>query len=108
MKRFAFISAVIGLLLMMPQSVYAHQMGRDGSTSAILHIDPDDDPIAGQPSTLFFDFSDSVNPYLLSNCQCVVNILENGHIIHSEQLVPSKSAASLYNASFQYIFPTKD
>jgi hypothetical protein len=40
-----------------PQSASAHVVVADttGQTGLILHINPDDDPVAGKPSTLFFD-----------------------------------------------------
>jgi hypothetical protein len=44
-------------LLLMPAQASAHDFIDDdsGQEAVVLHIDPDDDPIAGQPSTLFFD-----------------------------------------------------
>jgi hypothetical protein len=44
-------------LLLMPAQASAHVFINDdsGQEAVVLHIDPDDDPIAGQPSNLFFD-----------------------------------------------------
>lgn len=43
----------------------AHVLITDESKirGAVLHITPDDDPVAGQPSTLYFDMQDREAPY---------------------------------------------
>lgn len=55
-KIIAITAFMFGLLLV-PQAVQAHVLIRDtnNSSGAIVHIMPDDDPIAGQPSTIIFD-----------------------------------------------------
>ncbi len=58
MKRLLFaMFSVLMLGSVLQQTVSAHVLTTDdtGSIGAILHIMPDDDPIAGEPSTLFFD-----------------------------------------------------
>lgn len=48
------------LVLALPISVQAHVLVSDeqDSKGAILHVSPDDDPIAGEESDLFFDLQD--------------------------------------------------
>lgn len=50
-------SAILGLVLFFPESAAAHVLISDetGKVGAILHIAPDDDPVAGQISGLGFD-----------------------------------------------------
>lgn len=58
MKRILLaISSVILLVNGFGQTVSAHVliMDNSGSIGAILHVAPDDDPVAGQPSSLYFD-----------------------------------------------------
>lgn len=44
----------------MPKAVFAHVLLEDknAEVGAVLHLTPDDDPIAGQNSQLFFDIQD--------------------------------------------------
>lgn len=48
---------LVGCTLLLPQKVLAHVLISDDTKSigAVLHIVPDDDPIAGQQANLFFD-----------------------------------------------------
>lgn len=65
MKKLLVVGS-IGLmagLCVMIQDAYAHVLIRDisGSKGAILHIIPDDDPIAGKKATIFFDMQNTTN-----------------------------------------------
>lgn len=55
-KRSFLILLILGILLT-PNVAQAHVLLRDNTSQsgAILHVQPDDDPIAGKRSTLFFD-----------------------------------------------------
>jgi hypothetical protein len=57
MNRLALVVSVLGIVLCLPQATYAHVLVRDTDrqVGSILHISPDDDPVAGKPSELFFD-----------------------------------------------------
>ncbi|HYH75287.1 MAG TPA: hypothetical protein VD735_04990 [Candidatus Saccharimonadales bacterium] len=48
------------VLLAVPRQATAHVLIRDtrGATGAMLHINPDDDPVAGRQTTLYFDIQD--------------------------------------------------
>lgn len=57
-RKTTFISLLLlGLTILLPPTASAHVLIGDDSKSigAVLHVVPDDDPIAGQPSNLFFD-----------------------------------------------------
>lgn len=58
MKKLLFIAVLITALLFgIKNSAVAHVLIRDskGDLGAIVHIMPDDDPVAGQPAEIFFD-----------------------------------------------------
>lgn len=42
--------------------------------SVLMHVSPDDDPISGMPNTLFFYFTDKLNKFKLSECDCIVEL----------------------------------
>lgn len=63
MKYKRFFMALIfaaGLGLVFPSAAFAHVLITDttGTKGAVLHLTPDDDPIAGQPATIYFDVQD--------------------------------------------------
>jgi hypothetical protein len=78
--------------------VFAHVLQSDGSIGAVMHIDPDDDPIANSPATLYFDIKDKNGQFNVTKCNCRVDIYEGGKVIYSSTLTPA----------FPYTFPGKD
>lgn len=60
MKRLIAGMLLVGLILL-PVHAHAHVLISDTQkrTGAVLHISPDDDPIAGEPSELFFELDGS-------------------------------------------------
>ncbi len=58
MKRISIVLiALLAVALLPVHAAYAHVFISDTTNTqgAIIHINPDDDPVAGQPSTLYFD-----------------------------------------------------
>lgn len=96
--------ATLLLVLAFSSPVSAHFLSTDGSIGAILHIDPDDDPIATQTATFFFDLKDKQNKFSLPECECTGVVMENGQILLSQPL----GQASLTSPSFSFVFPKKD
>lgn len=83
----------------------AHVLQVDGSIGAILHVDPNDDPIAGQPAAFFFDFSDKQNKFSPAECQCIASIISSsGATLFSTPLFNSTSQNNFNDALFQYTF----
>jgi len=87
---------------------FAHVLKTDGSIGAVLHIDPDDDPIAGSQSSFFFEFKDVHHTFSPENCNCTFAILEQGKTIFSQPLFQNNTSPSLTNASIFYTFPKRD
>ncbi len=88
--------------------VSAHILRSDGSIGAVLHIDPEDDPIAGQQSGFFFEFKDKQNKFTPTNCDCTFSINEQSKEIYSQPLFAGNANPNLENASIFYTFPKKD
>lgn len=61
-RGFIYLVALVGVLTIMSfsQKAYAHVLVSDESNTvgAVLHITPDDDPIAGESAHIFFDVQD--------------------------------------------------
>lgn len=107
MKRIVFLFLTICLSLFCPATVAAHVLKVDGSIGVIIHVSPDDDPIAGQESEFFFEFKDKEGKFSPEKCDCSISITTNGNEIVREQLFSTNTDASLKNANFSYVFPQK-
>lgn len=97
MKKFLFLLILAGSLL--PQAAAAHFLSTDGNIGAVLHIDPDDDPIINQNATFFFDITDKQGKFQFANCQCTVTVSESGQQLTSQPIS---------SPNFSFIFPKKD
>ncbi|HVZ58927.1 MAG TPA: hypothetical protein VG935_04215 [Patescibacteria group bacterium] len=86
----------------------AHVLITDGTIGAVIHIDPEDDPIVGQVASFFFDFKDKTGRFDPKICNCTFKILEAGKEIYSQDLFQNSSQPSLSNASVFYTFPRRD
>jgi|GEM_PF-785460 len=99
--RKLFLSLGLGLaaLLALAPLASAHVLETDGSIGAIMHVDPDDDPIAGQPAKFYFEFKDKDNKFSFQNCDCSATITRNTQQVFSAPLPPD---------GFSYTFPERD
>ena len=61
-KRLLVMMAVLTGVLLFPSNVAAHELIKDqsGGLGALFYISPDDDPVAGERATLFFEFPNSI------------------------------------------------
>ncbi len=87
--------------------ISAHILQIDDNIGAVMHTDPNDDPIAGQPTGFFFAFKDKQNKFQPVNCDCTFAISENGKEIFSQPLFQNNQNPSLDNASVFYTFPER-
>jgi hypothetical protein len=92
----------------MAQPTWAHVESHDRKIGAILHIDPDDDPIVGQPATFYFEFKDQNNKFQPAKCNCVFLVSENGNVLYTNSLTAGNSNPTLDNLSQSFTFPQKD
>jgi hypothetical protein len=98
-----FIVAMAGLA---PQAL-AHVLKNDGPIGVLLHVNPDDDPIVGQPAALLFSVTDSTNRFDPAACNCMVTISEQGKQLFSGSMLRLGSAASIYSLTLPFTFPEK-
>ncbi len=99
---------IFGILVVFPSKISAHVLKYDGSIGAVLHVNPDDDPIAGESTNFFFEFKDKDNKFVPDGCDCKAIITENGKQIYSADLFAGKEDPSLTDISFSFVFPATD
>lgn len=61
MNKLLIGALIIGVLLLLPSKAVAHVLMRDTTANigAIVHINPDDDPVAGEKTQMYIDIQDS-------------------------------------------------
>lgn len=64
----------------------AHILKVDGTITGVLHVNPDDQPISGVPTTYLLFMDDSTNKFSLPACDCNVTVKENGKTIVTQPL----------------------
>jgi hypothetical protein len=107
MKKLTFIIS-LAFFLGFPKLVDAHILKIDGNIGVILHINPEDDPIAGEPSHFHLDFTDKTSQFRPEECICTVDIYQEDKKLYT--LFPSDkgSVKNKNGFSFIYTFPKKD
>lgn len=100
------LSLLTGFIIV-PQ-VDAHVLRSDGTVGAVMHVTPEDDPIAGEPSDFYFEFKDTASRFSPEACNCVITIKKAGEEVYSQPLFINNSNPNLQNASFSYTFPEKN
>jgi hypothetical protein len=108
MKKMFFFFTLLLLTIFFSHPVEAHFLIVDHTIGAILHIDPNDEPVAGEQASFFFEFKDKQNKFRPQNCDCTFSISENGKEIFSQPLFQNNQNPSLSNASIFYTFPQRD
>ena len=89
-------------------SAFAHVLKTNGSVGAVMHVTPDDDPIAGEKSDFYLEFKDTENKFNPKNCDCVITISQSGEEIFSQQLFTNNADSNSSQASFSFTFPKRD
>lgn len=107
-KLFAALSLLLSIFWLIPSITLAHILKTDGDIGAVLHIDPDDDPIAGEQTSFFFEFKDKQNKFTPQGCDCTFYIIQEGKQIFSQPLFQNNIDQGLYSASIFFTFPKKD
>ncbi|HSX34897.1 MAG TPA: hypothetical protein VLF62_04605 [Candidatus Saccharimonadales bacterium] len=116
-KKWVIIAVTLASWLALQGTASAHVVLHSTSSNkagAVLHISPDDDPVAGQPSQLFFDLKDAT-PH---NATLVVSgaggyetsepVFVNGATISATYTFPAQGtyhlALKAFGAEGAYIF----
>lgn len=99
------LAAFFGLT---PRTVSAHVLKTDGSIGAVIHVSPDDDPVARTSTDFFFDIKDKSSKFSPDTCDCKAAIIQGGKEIYSAPLFQNSNGPSLDSASFSFTFPEKD
>src|SRR5579883_2562969 len=108
MKKIFLTSLFLFVSLFFVPPASAHVLITDKNIGAVMHTDPDDDPISGKQTSFFFEFKDTTNKFNPADCDCTFAISEKGKQIYSQPLYQNIQKPTLTNAVVFYTFPQKD
>jgi hypothetical protein len=80
------ILAVCSITVLLSPSVSAHTLKADGMISAVLHFQPDDDPMSNKPSEYILFLNDSTKRFSLGDCDCTISIKKDGKTISTSPM----------------------
>src|SRR5688500_5203724 len=94
--------ALLCLVVFLPSAASAHVLVADTAKNAgaILHITPDDDPITGEPSELFFDIQPAT---ITTHTHAFTLKVINDH--GDEEVVPIQVSGSAISATYTFSKP---
>lgn len=110
MKNQALLLILSALVftLFYPSVSLAHTLKQDGAIHGAIHIDPDDDPIVGQQSTIIIELKDTDGKLSGNNCSCTFQISSEEKILYEQPLFQGASEANLQNIIIPFTFPRRD
>ncbi len=89
----------------LPQT-FAHTIEEDETVQALIHISPEDTPIAGERAVIYLGIQSNEKNIDVSLCDCMVRIEKNNQVIsHQKLLVNNGEDKPLYNAYLPFTFP---
>ncbi len=87
---------------------WAHELKTEGAISALIHINPDEKPIAGQPSEILFLINDTEKKFKAEDCNCQASVTDNGEVVFSSSLFKGKTSyRGIFAPAIPYTFPHK-
>lgn len=86
---------------LVPQTATAHILKSDENIGGVIHVDPNDEPVAKSQSSISFEIKDTANKFSYEKCNCIFSISQNEKEIYSTEL-PKDSTAQ----TTEYTFPT--
>lgn len=85
-------------------TVYAHSTQAEGSIHAVLHINPVDDPVALEDSSLQFQFFDDQKMFSLLICECRLDVTHGSSTVQTFTL-PTGTLFDRMGARVPIVFP---
>lgn len=77
----------LGVFWLPSDKVSAHVLRQDGDAAAVLHIEPDDNPVAGRDTVFSFDFGDSATGFDLHDYTSQVGIADDSGTVQQTRLI---------------------
>ena len=87
LAAYALVSLITFAIAVMP--VKAHVLKQNNGVYSVMHIAPDDNPQAGKLTTVVFEFGANQGVFHLNDCDCQLELVENGQVLATVPLEPA-------------------
>lgn len=74
-----------------PLAASAHVVKSDGQITALLHVNPYDEPFTGRPANLVFSVTDASSRFAAADCDCHLTVERDGHRLTDQTLAAKTS-----------------
>lgn len=108
MKKTIFLFVVGVLFTSLTHQIEAHVLESTDTVGAVLHISPNDDPIAGTQTELLFEVNDISKTFDPTKCNCVVMIQKGESIVSATLLSGYNTSGDSSTLKFTVVFPEMD
>ncbi|MFO0702265.1 MAG: hypothetical protein U0514_00045 [Candidatus Andersenbacteria bacterium] len=98
--------AAAALYGFLPQQTHAHELEESGAAGAVLHVEPNDSPVAEATSTISFVLTNHDDDFSLEDCACTLRVLQGD--LQLAELSPAtaeKVEHGVFNLGYTYVFP---
>ncbi|MBP9819158.1 hypothetical protein KBC79_00265 [Candidatus Woesebacteria bacterium] len=102
---FPLLILVVAVFTLKMTGVQAHVLEQSESIGAVLHIAPNDDPAAGENTTLIFEVTDTVGSFDPAQCNCSVQVLQSDTILTSTRIDGYDTALNAKTLYATVVFP---
>lgn len=106
-KYIALLIVFCACLVSFKGSAEAHLLATSGDVGAVLHIDPEDNPVAGEPTHFFFSMKDTSSRFSVNGCSCSFVVKANGKELVRDRLGAS-SVLNTQEIGTSYTFPARN
>jgi hypothetical protein len=103
-KKLIFL--LLLFLFVLPNYSYAHVTESVGSIFVLIHVFPDDKPVAGVETQIGLDIRDESNKFTMNDCDCIAKVMYLGDEIFKTTLYDG-GPGPIYSMNFSTIFPKK-
>lgn len=69
------------LLISLPQAAFAHVLQSEGDIGVLMHVDPGDEPVAGEQATLMLEMTAKKGRFAIADCDCRLRILSEANVV---------------------------
>jgi hypothetical protein len=100
-ERFKLRMAFAGAAMMLAAAeAGAHMLKTDGDIGVLMHVDPNDEPVAREPATFFFEIKDRSGHFSGAECDCRLKILRE-----DRQIADQPAQAGQTGVAAKFSFP---
>ncbi len=80
----------------------AHELAQDNGVSVVLHVEPNDSPVAAKPTKLTFELSNITGGFALKDYVATVKLIVNNQTVRRYAIEPTPGAPSVGNATVTF------